>query len=289
MRLQRPPRAAPAVPHRTAPHRSAPPGGPRAARAGRAGRWGAGAAVPLRFCRLTVPRAGVNHCAVLPNIARLPPRGPPRPSLPATGRPRPTRTSLAALPTHPDPAPQHGTRAQNRGGCAERGGGVVSATAALKSPRDRGGPGPEGAPGLAQLPSPATPPRVLRASRPGKTNATQRGRPRVPQGSPKASTHRCATSCSIPATCCGHCCSIYGEGARHLPPASPRDFAPYNIGPGYCLKRGTWGLGLERRPGGAREGAWEALGIPGGFCRPIAGGAAPALPPHFPGNFLFRS
>lgn len=136
------------------------------------------------------------------------------------------------------------------------------ATAALKSPWHRGGPGPEGAPGPVQLPAPAAPPRVVRASRPGKTNTTRKGRPRVPQLS-QSKHPQVRNFLFPPATCCGHRCSIYGEGARRLPPASPRDLVPYNIGPGYCLNVGTWGLGLERRFGGAREGAWGALGGPG--------------------------
>lgn len=75
--LEIPPAAtAAAAPPRTTPHRSAPPGGPRAARAGRAGRRGAGGGGAAAFLSSIVPKAGVNHCAVLPNVARLlAPRG----------------------------------------------------------------------------------------------------------------------------------------------------------------------------------------------------------------------
>lgn len=116
------------------------------------------------------------------------------------------------------------------------------------------------------------------------SQATQPGSARFP--SPPA-----------PQTCCGNFCPRL-QG-RSLPRSCPHPpSAPF-----FCLKRGGAGLSQDRRSRGARgcgglriSGFW-GLGVPRHGrrrgCRSRsslgAGRAAPALPPHFPGNFLFRS
>lgn len=89
-----------------------------------------------------------------------------------------------------------------------------------------------------------------------------------------------------------------------LSPSAGKEPAPCPpSAPFFCLKRGGAGLRQGRRSRGARgcgglriSGFW-GLGVPRHGrrrrCRSRsslgAGRAAPALPPHFPGNFLFRS